>query len=109
MEMTMTCNNLCNADPDWLRSIEEMVCETVIFFRNRGHRRDAAIEQAALALGLTNRRTWSFFYQQPVATVREEFESIRQAFARHLEYQAADYIRRSEIVRAKLRQIELDV
>lgn len=105
----MTCNNICETDPDWLRAIEEMVVDTVLFFRNRGHRRDIAIEQAALALGLSNRRTWSLFYQQPVATARAEYETIRQAFARHLEYQAEDYVRRSDAVKAKLRQMEMAI
>lgn len=107
MGYLMTCNNLCDDDPDWVRSIESMVSETVLFFRNRGHRRDAAIEQAALALGLSNRRTWSFFYSQPVAAARDEYGAIRERFARHLEYQADDYARRSEGVRAKLRQMDL--
>ena len=76
----MRRNNLCDSNPEWLRAAEEMVVDTVLFFRNRGHRRDTAIEQGALALGLTSRKAWSLFYQQPVAIAREEYQQIRRAF-----------------------------
>ena len=105
----MSCNEFSKSDPEWFRAIESMVCDTVLFFRNRGHKRDIAIEQAALALGLSNRKARSIFYQEPVGTLREEYEAIRERFARHLEYQAEDYARRSEGVRAKLRQMDLGV
>ena len=109
MVTAVTRNNLCDSNPQWIRAIEEMIFETVIFFRQRGHKRDIAIEQASLALGLTQRRTWSIFYEQPFAITRDEYAAIRERFARHLEFQADAYARQSEIVRAKLRQMELDV
>lgn len=109
MVNVMPCNNLCNANPEWLRAVEEMVVETVLYFRNRGHNRDTAIEQGSLALGLSNRRVWSFFYQQPVAIAREEYEQIRSAFAAHLDHQAEDLARRSEAARLRRRQLTLDI
>lgn len=107
MDVSMTRNNFSNSNPEWLRAIEGMVSETVLFFRNRGHNRDVAIEQAALALGMTRRKARSIFYQEPVGVAREERDRVFQAFMCHLDDQADDYTRRAEAVRAKRRQMEI--
>jgi hypothetical protein len=86
-----------------------MVVEAVTFFRNRGHGRDVAISQAALALGLTERRTWSFYYEQPVAATREQYEAMRRSFLCHLDQQAEDLAKRSEAARLRRRQMALDL
>lgn len=103
----MSWNKNSNSNPDLLGSLEAMVLETVLYFRNRGHRRDIAIEQGALALGLSPRKVKSIFYQEPVATSREEYDHIFLAFMRHLDAEAADYTRRAEAVKAKRRQMAL--
>jgi len=100
-------NNLCN-DPDLIRSIESMVHDAVLFFRNRGHNRDAAIGQTALALGMTERRVWSFYYEQPVAAAREEYMAVRLAFIKHLAFQSEDLAQRSEAARMRRRQMEME-
>jgi hypothetical protein len=106
MSVSMTCNKPCD---DHVRATEEMVFETVTYFRNRGHKRDIAIEQTALALGLSPRKTWSLFYSQPVAVLGEEYNRIRRAFANHLDEQADDLVRRSEAARLRRQQIETNV
>lgn len=102
-------NNLCKPETDIRRATEEMVTETVMYFRNRGHDRDVAIDQASLALGLTRRRTWTFYYQQPAAAIRDEYLKIRARFVDHLDAQAEDLARRSEAARLRRRQIEMEL
>lgn len=105
----MAWNKVSNADQDWLRAIEAMVSDTVTYFRNRGHKRDIAIEQASLALGISQRKTKSIFYQEPVAASQEDRDRVFQAFMSHLDQQAEDYARRAEAVKAKRRQMELGI
>ena len=108
MELIMRRNNSCKPDTDFLRATEVMVSETVTYFRNRGHAHDVAIDQASIALGLTRRRTWTFYYQQPAAAIRDEYLRIRARFVDHLDEQAEDLARRSEAARLRRQQIELE-
>lgn len=94
---------------DRLRTVEEIVDDTVTFFRNRGHKRDVALEQTALALGLTPRRTRRIFYGEAVALLGVECRQIRQAFVCHLEKRADEYALKSETVRARLRQMQMEI
>lgn len=105
----MARSDFSNSGTEWLRPIEGMVAETVVWFRNRGHRNQIAIELTALALGLTTRKTRSLLYQEPVATVREEYLSIRRRFREHLALQCADLARRSEAARHRYLQMEADL
>lgn len=105
----MTRNNFSNSNPEWFRAIEGIVLETVLYFRNRGHKRDVAIEQASLALGLSGRKTRSIFYQEPIGLGRDEYDTIRKAFARHLAHQEDDLMKRSEAARLRRAQIEMDL
>jgi len=107
MGQAMARNNFSNYDR--FRTVEEIVADTVTFFRNRGHKRDIAIEQTALSLGITPRKAKSIFYGEIFTLLDGEITSIRAAFARHLEWQAEDYARRSEAVKLKLRQMDLGV
>lgn len=103
----MARHNFCNRERDWIRPIEEMVVDTVRFFRNLGHSRDVSIEQAALALGMTQSRAWCFFYQKHAAPTADEYHRVRARFVTHLEFQADEFARRSEALRVRLRQMDL--
>ena len=105
----MTRSEFSNSDAKWLRSVEEMVVDTVLWFRNRGFRNQIAIEQTALALGLSPRKTRSLLYQEPTATLRDEYISVREAFRRHLLARVDDLARLSEAARMRHRQMELDL
>ena len=105
MEISMSRNKVCN---DHVRATEKMVFEAVTFFRDRGHKRDIAIQQAASALGLSPRKAWSLFYGQPVAVLTDEYRRVRGAFVAHLDVQAEDLARRSEAARVRRRQFEAD-
>lgn len=109
MVTTLTRNNLCDSESQWIKAAEQIIYETVISFRQRGLRRDAAIEQASLALGITPRRTWSIFYDQPFAMPRKEYERLKKNFAAHLEAEAIDLARRADAARLRRQQIELDL
>lgn len=105
----MSRSNPYAPTPDWLRAIEEMVFETVTFFRTRGHNRDIAMEQTSLALGISRRRVWAIFYQEPFAATREQYGELRQSFARHLATQETELAKRSEAARLRRMQIEMDI
>ncbi len=101
MGMTVRCNE--NSNNDGYRTVEEIVCETVTYFRNRGHRSEVAIEQAALALGLTPRKARSVFYGEAFTFLSCEIRRIRDAFVNHMEQQADEHARKAEAIREKLR------
>jgi len=103
----MIRSNFSNSDR--YRTIEEIVADVVTFFRNRGHNRDVALEQTALALGITPRKAKSIFYGEAWTLLDCEITRVRDRFIRHLEWQADDYTRRSDAVKAKLRQMEIGV
>lgn len=107
MESIMARNNI--SDNDRLRTVEEIVDDTIRFFRNRGHKRDVAIEQTALALGLTPRKTRSVFYGETFALLDCEIRHIRRAFARHLDERADDLARRSQEARMRRRQMDMEL
>lgn len=106
MEITLTRKSFSDSD-GWYRAVEEFVADTVLYFRNRGHRNEIAIEQAALALGLTKPKTWSLLYQRPVVVTREEHDRVFLAVMRQLDERAEDFAKRRDAAIAKRRQMEL--
>lgn len=109
MEITLSWGNQTNSEPQWSRAVEGIVAETVTWFRNRGHARNIAIEQAALALELTPRKTRSILDGDPFAMRREEYDRTFEAFMRHLDFQTEDHLRRAEASKAKRRQMEMSL
>lgn len=103
----MSRKDFCDYDRD--RTVMEIVYETVTFFRNKGHKGDAPFEQASLTLGISQRKTWSVFYGQAFTFLDCEVNRIRARFVAHLEWQAEDYVRRSDALKAKIKQMELGV
>lgn len=103
----MSCSNNSANRRDIVRSLSEIVLDAVTHFRNRGHRSDHAIQQAALALELSPRRVKSLVYGEAYSVAVDEYERVRRAFLRHLDEQAEDLMRRSEQARARRRQMEL--
>ena len=105
----MSRGELSNLPPQWSRAIEGIVAEVVVWFRNRGHTRNVAIDQAALALHLTPRKTRSILDREPFAMRREEYDRIFEAFMRHLDFQTEDHLAKTAAAKAKRRQIELSL
>lgn len=93
----------------WLRQVEEIVCDVVLYFSNRGHSRDVSIEQTGLALGLSARKTKRIFYQEPTAVFAEDHQSVKRLFAEHLYQRERDLARRSREARLRRKQIELEL
>ncbi len=106
MEMTVSRKTFCDYDAD--RTVAEIVDDTVTFFRNRGHKRDTPFEQAALALGISQRKAWSIFYGQAFTLLPSEYRRIRDGFVRHLDERADDLARRSDQARMRRRQLTMD-
>lgn len=100
----------CSANRrDGVRSLESIVSDAVLYFRNRGHRNDHAIEQVALALEMSPRRCRSLLYGEVFVTTAAELARVHAAFLRHLDAQADDLAARSEAARARRRQMELEL
>lgn len=92
-----------------IRKVENWVCDVVLAHRNKGLRSDHAIEQAALALGISKRKTRSFFYGEASGVAPSEFQQLRDRWVRHMEQQAEDYARKSDAIRAQLRQADMGI
>lgn len=103
----MTWKNKSNSPAEWIKTLEEMVGDTVVWYRNRGHPRSIAIGQTALALGISPRKTRSIFDREPVGLTREEFERTFEAYLNHLDVRAQDHLFRISALKAKRKQMEL--
>lgn len=87
-----------------IRKVEHWVCDVVLAHRNKGLRSEHAIEQAALALGISKRKTRAFFYGEASGVAPSEVQQLRERWVRHMEQQAEEYARKSDAIRARLLQ-----
>lgn len=107
MGQSMAWSNFSKLDP--LREAASMLEETVTAYRNRGHTRQHAVEQAALALGMTPRRAKALLYGEAFNVALDEYNAIKQRFLEHLDQEAESLAARFEAVRAKRRQMEMSL
>jgi hypothetical protein len=96
-----------NSKSDLLREAMSLLDDAVSAFRNRGYARQHAVEQAALALGVSPRRARALLYGEAFAMPSEEFRAIQQRYLDHLDAEAENLNARFEAVKAKRRQMEL--
>jgi hypothetical protein len=101
MEMTMKRSDSPGAD------IAFLLDDTVNAYRNRGYTRTDAIEQTALALGLSSRKAKAILWREPFALTREELASIHHRFLTHLDDQMSHHEAQKEKLRLRLRQMKL--
>ena len=94
---------------DDCRQTMGLVDEVVTMFRNRGYRSAIAIEQTALALGLSERRVRSIFYGEAFTLAAGEYAAIRRQYMNHLDVEADHLASRFEAIKAKRRQMELEI
>ena len=92
-----------------IRDAAQLVDEAVTAFRNRGYTRERAVEQAALALGISHRRARGLIYGEVFAMAVDEYRAIKARFLRHLDEEAESLAGRLEAVKAKQRQMELEL
>lgn len=103
----MTWTKSANLPPHWLETLEHAVCDCVNWFRNRGHTRSIAIEQAAEALELTPRKTRSIINREPIGMSREQYDAVFERFMAHLDHQTAEHLKAAETAKARRKQWEL--
>lgn len=107
MGTTMDWSNFSTNDP--LRHVMSLLDDAVSSYRNRGHSRQHAVEQAALALGITPRRAKSLLYGEAFTVAVEEYRAIKARFLDHLDAEAEHLAARSAAARARRRQMELEI
>ncbi len=103
----MSCMISSKADP--LRDAMGLVDEMVTMIRNRGHTRQDAMRQAALALGISERRVKALSFGEAFAMAQDELQKIKLAYLDHLDTEADDLARRREAIREKRRQLILEI
>lgn len=103
MERTLAWPDSSKVDP--ARRAAEMVDDAVTSIRNRGHTREHALRVAARELGIRFRRARALLYGDPVTVFDEELASIRAAYLRHLDIEAAHLAARLNAVRERCRSI----
>lgn len=102
----MTWSVLSVSHPTWGDAMQAIVTGVVRHFKQRGHKRDFAIEQASLALGLSQRKARSIYYGEPFAAARADYDALKRAYRRHLDTVIADLEQRSEEARLQREQME---
>lgn len=107
MALNLACSEFC--EPSWRTAIEKMVHDAVTGFKRHGLKIDGAIEQASLALGISQRSAFSIYYGQPIALTEAHYRAILDRFLLHLDAQAADLDHRAAEIRARRQQLEMDV
>ena len=78
-------------------------------YRNRGHTRTYATEQAALALGITPRRAKKLLYGEAFNVLEEEARRIKAREMAHFADEARHLAARLEAIKARLAQSELEL
>jgi hypothetical protein len=94
---------------DPLRLVMEMIDDAASAFRNRGHSRQQAVDQAALALGVTPRKAKAWLYGESFKATEEEARAVRLRYLDHLDAEAESLAERSEAIRSRRRQISLEL
>lgn len=107
MSETMTWSKLSITDT--LGDVMSLLDQVVTDYRNRGHSRAVATEQAALALGITPRRVKSLLYGEAFKVTREEYRAIKAQYMKHLDAEAESLSARFQAVMAKRLQMEMDI
>src|SRR6185503_5054836 len=100
MGATMSRQNIyASADEDDAR---RAVRRMVQWFRASGHKNEHALEQAAIALGITPRRAWALRYpSQLVRVAREQRNLLLHRAWAHMDRQAAELRERAEKIEAE--------
>ena len=89
-------NIYASADEDDARRV---VSRVVAWFRASGHKNEHAIEQAAIALGITPRRAWALRYpSQLVKVARGQRALLLHRYWTLMDRQAAELRDRAEII-----------
>ncbi len=100
-------HNFVIADP--ARSLAELLDEAATAFRNRGHTREHAVTQAALALGVKPNRAKGVLYGRIFSIAADEYRAARARFVEHLDDETAHLAERLAATQARRRQMELDL
>lgn len=103
----MACSKVYKSDT--LGDVMSLLDQVVTDYRNRGHSRTLATEQAALALGITTRRAQALLYGQAFKITREEYRAIKAQYMKHLDAEAESLSARFQAVMAKRLQMEMDI
>ena len=106
MGPTMAWSNFSKSDP--VRVAAEFVDAAVTAYRNRGHSRTDAMDQAALALGISPRRAKALVYGEAFAMATEELRAIKSRFIAHLDDQMAHHEAEKQKLRERLQQMRLE-
>lgn len=106
MGQTMSWSNF-SVSPDPLNGAMDIARHTVRGKRQKGSKIGAAIEQAALALGTTPRRTRALLYGEVFAVARAEYYRLLDRFLAHLDAEAVELEKEAEAVREHRRQLSL--
>lgn len=69
--------------------------------RRSGLKSADAVQEAARRLGISDRRVRSYLYGEVVAVLAEEYLSVRERFAQHLDHEAARLSTQAELLRAR--------
>lgn len=99
----------CSQNSKLIREVAALIDDTVSAFRNRGYTREVAIQQAALALGMPPRRAKALIYGEAFSMAADEYAAIKARFVDHLDDEAASLAARFEAVKARRKQLELDL
>lgn len=92
-----------------VRQTAGLVDDVVQDYQSRGYRRLHAMEQAALALCITPRRVKGLIFGEVFRLAPGEYQFIRRRYLDHLDERADSLNARFEAVKAKRRQMEMDL
>jgi hypothetical protein len=107
MSETMTWSKVSNGDP--LCGVMSLLDQVVTDYRNRGHTRTIATEEAARALGITPRRAKSLLYGEAFKVQTEEYRAIKEKYLDHLDAEAANLAARFQAIMEKRQQLGMDI
>ena len=107
MGAVMACSKVSVIDA--LREVTILLDEAVTSYRNRGHSRAVATDDAAKALGVTPRRAKALLYGESFKVTDEEHRAIKLAYLAHLDDEAAHFSAMLDAAKTKRRMMEMEL
>lgn len=108
MGQSMSWTKIANSQSQQLDATRDLIARVYRWYRRDDNlKAPYAIEQTALAFGLTERKTRSLIRGEPVAVATKEHQSIRDRYRQRVRQRSVELLAMVEAMEEEERQMEL--
>lgn len=108
MGASMSWISRANSQPEYLDAARDLIARVYRWYRRDEELKSPhAIEQTALAFGLTERKTRSLIRGEPVAVAIEEYRAIKDRYRHRVRQRSLELLAMAEAMEEEERQMEM--